>query len=271
MKKLKLLSLVYSTNKKRGWFRLECLQWHARTKLLHRLSQFIQALLGRTQSRGRCLAAIRLSCHPELSGHAVQGKVGGLDIRGQHGRRFVFLHHTHRPQRKLYPFCASRSPTPVWRRLNRTHAVLGRSVREGGCRCGGWKCWVLNALQPFSILPHLFYCCQMNWWVVVQRVEMGVSIWDALHLHSMDRWALSGAGVRDPWRARDNVAPLQRSSAGWMPATTGRLSAGVGRRHTVTISKVSLMAGLISTSRTVSLRSVCCFFWKAETASQRCS
>ena len=41
------------------------------------------------------------------------------------------------------------------------------------------------------------------------------------------------------------MAPLQRSSAGWMPARIGRLSAGVGRRHPVTIRKASLMAGLM--------------------------
>ena len=46
-------------------------------------------------------------------------------------------------------------------------------------------------------------------------------------------------------RPRDSVAPLRRSSAGWMPARTGRLSAGVGRRHPVTIRKVSLMVGSI--------------------------
>ena len=46
-------------------------------------------------------------------------------------------------------------------------------------------------------------------------------------------------------RARDIVAPLQRSSAGWMPAKMGRLSAGVGHRHAVTIRKASLIAGSI--------------------------
>ena len=45
-------------------------------------------------------------------------------------------------------------------------------------------------------------------------------------------------------RARDSVAPLRRSSTGWMPARIGR-SAGVGRRHPVTICKASLMAGSI--------------------------
>jgi len=44
-------------------------------------------------------------------------------------------------------------------------------------------------------------------------------------------------------RARDSVPPLRRSSAGWIPARIGRLSAGVGRRHPVTIRKASLMAG----------------------------
>jgi len=44
-------------------------------------------------------------------------------------------------------------------------------------------------------------------------------------------------------RARDSVAPLGRSSAGWMPARIGRLSAGVGRRHPVTIRNASLKRG----------------------------
>jgi len=44
-------------------------------------------------------------------------------------------------------------------------------------------------------------------------------------------------------RPRDGVAPLRQSLAGWMPARIGRLSAGAGRRHPVTIRKASLMAG----------------------------
>ena len=32
-------------------------------------------------------------------------------------------------------------------------------------------------------------------------------------------------------RARDSVAPLRQNSAGWMPATIGRLSTGLGRRY----------------------------------------
>ena len=38
-------------------------------------------------------------------------------------------------------------------------------------------------------------------------------------------------------RARDSIAPLRRSSAGWMPVRIGRLSTGVGRRQSVTKSQ----------------------------------
>jgi len=44
-------------------------------------------------------------------------------------------------------------------------------------------------------------------------------------------------------RARDSAAPLRRISEGWMGARTGRLSAGVGHRHRVTIRIASLMVG----------------------------
>jgi len=42
-------------------------------------------------------------------------------------------------------------------------------------------------------------------------------------------------------RARDSVVPMRWSSAGWMAARIGRLSAGVERRHPVTIRKESLI------------------------------
>ena len=43
-------------------------------------------------------------------------------------------------------------------------------------------------------------------------------------------------------RARESMSPLRRISASWMLARMGRLSAGVGHRHPVTIRKASLMA-----------------------------
>ena len=43
---------------------------------------------------------------------AVHEEVDGLDIGGQHGRRFVLLRHTHRPQRRPYPFVQTGAETP---------------------------------------------------------------------------------------------------------------------------------------------------------------
>jgi len=42
-------------------------------------------------------------------------------------------------------------------------------------------------------------------------------------------------------RVSNSVAPWRRSSAGWIPAIIEKQSACVGRRHSVTIRKASLM------------------------------
>jgi len=57
---------------------------------------------------------------------------------------------------------------------------------------------------------------------------------------SAERSRCPGSMARRAW---DIVAPLQRSSAGWMPAKIWRLTTGAGCRHPVTIHKASLMAG----------------------------
>jgi len=53
-----------------------------------------------------------LSHRPEPSDRAVHEGVDGLDIGGQHGGQFVFLPHTHRPQRRPYPLVQAGSETP---------------------------------------------------------------------------------------------------------------------------------------------------------------
>jgi len=173
-----------------------------------RLSEFFYPLLGRARFRGRCWAAIRLSHRPEPSGRAVHKKVNGLDTGGRHGRRFVLLRHTHRPQRRPYRICTSRSGNvrhrceggQVGPRL-----FLGESFRVCVYRYLELKCRVLWGcpLTPRSIddpptAPHVC-CCQRSWWVAVRRVQMGVSIWGAVQQHSLDGWALSGADVQAPW------------------------------------------------------------------------
>jgi len=121
-------------------------------------------------------------------------------------------------------------------------AVLGRAILAG---CfGDESAESRSALQLFCIPPHFCFCRQINLWVEQHRYKMGVSTWDGVHSHSM--------GVSTEWnrcpgsmarRARDSVAPLRGSSAGWMPASIERLFTGVGRKHPVTIRKASLVAG----------------------------
>ena len=87
--------------------------WFSQHEVFHLLSELLKPLLGRIRSRGKCWAAIQLSHRPALSGHAVHEEVDGLDSGGQHGRRFVYLRHTHRPQRRPYPICTSRSGNDI--------------------------------------------------------------------------------------------------------------------------------------------------------------
>ena len=54
-------------------------------------------------------------------------------------------------------------------------------------------------------------------------------------------WCKSGSLL--PLRASGSVAPLRRSSAGWLPARRGSLSAGAGRGNLITVRKASLMIG----------------------------
>jgi len=72
--------------------------------------------------------------------------------------------HLYKQQRKR--------PTQVLRRLSRTQALPGRVAPRG---------WVPCAARILL---------SDNWWVV-RRVQMGILIWGAVHLHSMDGWTLT--------------------------------------------------------------------------------
>jgi len=107
---------------------------------------FFYPLLGRARFRGRCWAAIRLSHRPEPSGHAVHGQVDRLDIEGKHGRRFVLLHHAHRPQRP-YPTRTNRSGNVRHRcggGWSEPRLFLGRSFGE----CGYRQCRISSTMGP---------------------------------------------------------------------------------------------------------------------------
>ena len=212
------------------------------------LSQFFKPLLAHTRSQGRCWAAIQLSHHPELPVCAVYGEINGLDIQVQHGWRFVLLCHTHRPQTGPYSVCVSRVE------LSDTGVDV---VKQNPCFYwkiipGGWVLMSGIKYSPTVLSNHSF-----NWrstqsasiivvrWAVVWQVQMGVSIWDAVHSHSQDRWVLSGADVQAPWHGVLETVRLLFwwSSAGWMPLRIKSLSAGVGHKDPVTI-----LASLIARS-----------------------
>ena len=69
-----------------------------------------------------------------------------MDIGGQHGRRFVLLRHTRRPQKR--PFVqtgAETSDTGAGAVKTRSYVVLGRAIPEG---------WVGDeSLEALSKLP----------------------------------------------------------------------------------------------------------------------
>ena len=71
----------------------------------------------------------------------------------------------------------------------------------------------------------------------MQRVQLGVLRRREFALNGQGSDELSRCLGSMAQRARDSVAPLRRSSAGWTPARMGRLSAGVGRSHPVTTSQ----------------------------------
>jgi len=88
---------------------------------------------------GQMLSSHSVVHRPELSGHAINGVVDGLDIGGQHGRQFVCATLTSR-RGGHNPICTSRSKTfdtgAEVIKLDTTSSWEGHS-RRGGCWCWG--------------------------------------------------------------------------------------------------------------------------------------
>ena len=108
-------------------------------------------------------------------------------------------------------------------------ALDGRMSTEW-CRCPGFILLRLNTLGQRK-LPIVISLSRMLCFAQVCASHCALNASAAL------QGAYTGSTARRP---RDSVAPLRRSSAGWMPARVGRLSAGVGRTHPVTIRKASM-------------------------------
>jgi len=185
-------------------------------------------------------------------------KADGLDIGEQHSRRFV----------DGLLFCATLTGrigghTPFVQAGAETSNTGAEALKpdpssswEGHSGCVGAGVWDENAescgiVFPLHI-PLVIRPLRRTYVVVVDELMSCCSAGKNGYLDLRRRaFALDGR-VSAEWsrclgsmtrRARDSVAPLRRSSAGWMPARIVRLSAGAGRRHPVTIRKASLMAG----------------------------
>jgi len=153
----------------------------------------LSTAIGRTRSRDRCWAANRLSHRPEPSGRVVHEEVWWIG----HSRTTWSTVCSSAPHSQVADETIShlykqerKRPTPVRRRLSRTQTVPERIIRRGCVPVLGMKVRSLIGLSspvtPPSIChppraPHVCCCCQMNWWVVVRLVRMGVSIRDAVH------------------------------------------------------------------------------------------
>ena len=176
-------------------------------------------LLGCTRSQGRWWArvAIRLSHCSELSGHAVHGDWGGRWIRhwratwstvcscAQFVQAGAETSDTGAKAVKPNPHCP-------WKGHSR-RVMLKSKMKE-------WSLVVLFNHYAF----HRWSAQSTARMLSDKLMQMGVSIWDTIHSHSVDMWA---------W-----VQQMPR-----LHGRIGRLSGDVGCRHPVTIHKASLMTG----------------------------
>jgi len=141
--------------------------------------------------------------------------------------------------------------TPVRRRLSQTQVLLGRVISGGWVPVSGIK---MRSFVGLSAHPTFHWwsahCAARMMLLSDEQMSCAAGTNGCLDLRRR-AFALDGR-VSAEWsrcpgsiarRPRDSVATLRRSSAGWMAARVGRLSAGVGRMHPVTIRKASLMAG----------------------------
>jgi len=137
-------------------------------------------------------------------------------------------------------------PTPVRRRLSRTTPFLAGPFQECGRRWRGWTLRSLVVLSNYSafhrwsaqIVAHLLLspnelmsCCAAG---TNGCLDLRCRVFSDDGRVSAEWSRCPGSMAR---RIRDSVAPFRRSSGGSILARIGRVSAGVGCRHPVTVSK----------------------------------
>ena len=147
-----------------------------------------------------------------------------LDSGGPYDQWPFYLCHTHKPSKGPYLMCKQywKRLTLMQRGLSQTHTVLGYS-RWVGVVIGDENMEsliVLQTLRPPSgdlpTAPHFCCCPQMNRQIAGTNGHLNLRCC-AFPLSGQvstewSRWPGSMA-----WCASNGVAPLQRSSADWMP------------------------------------------------------
>jgi len=208
-------------------------------------------LLGRTRSINRFWAAIRLSHHPEPSGHAPCGGRWIGHWKTTWSAVWSSVPYSQAAEEAIPHLCKQERKclTLVQRWLSRTHAVLGWVIP------GGWDGdESMESRSALQLSAFHRWSAQSAALLLVSSVEL-TSCCAAGTNRCLDlRYRafpldgqVSAEWSRFPgsmaWRVRDSVAPLRRSSARWMPVRVGRMSVGVGSRHPVTVRKALLTAG----------------------------
>ena len=150
-------------------------------------------------------------------------------------------------------------PTPERRRLSLTQEALDRLMPIGLVLTLGMKSWSPEILSEYS----MFHLVFVHWATQVPISDRLSRRFRAAGTNGCRDLSLFPSAPWDPskrpcrmWSrsrelrlARERVAPWRRSSAGWMPESTGRYSNGVGRRHPETMR--------IALFKTLSMRRVC--------------
>jgi len=176
-------------------------------KLLHhnRLSQFFQSTAWPHYISGQVLSSRSIVSSSRTVRLCSMWRSMERTLEDNNGQRFDLRCHTHKPQKEPHPICVNRSGN-VRHRCGGDWAgptlFFAGPFQEGGTEIKVRSLVVLSNFPRFIGDPpkarHFCYCRQMNWWVVVEQVQTDVSIWDAVHSHSMGKWAMSRADFQAP-------------------------------------------------------------------------
>ena len=140
-------------------------------------------------------------------------------------------------------------PTPVHRRLSLTQDVRGKPMPTSLAPVPCTKARSLEAFSQFSVFDLWFVHSEVRMPSLARLSKrfraagtngcLDLSLTWRVSEDPLKRPYKIWLGSRDPRWPKESVAPIRRSSAGWMPESTGKWSVGVGRRHPVTMLKAS--------------------------------